>query len=160
MIQAFICAMERIHLGFLNKPLVLLQATFNCLNVNALEPAWTKWPHFANNIVKCILLNEKYYVLILNFTHFVPKGPFNNKAALVQVMAWHSFSAKAITWTNAVLLLNQWRPESLTIYHLVIQQVIHPRNYTHSSHIVLFCLVEVWYRLFFVNEATLKNIGW
>ena len=33
--------------------------------------------------------NEKFCILIQISLKFVPKGPIDNKAALVQVMAWH-----------------------------------------------------------------------
>ena len=40
---------------------------------------------FANDIFKCIFMDEKSIRISLKF---VPKGPIDNKAALVQVMAW------------------------------------------------------------------------
>ena len=43
--------------------------------------------HFADNIFKCIL-NENYWFLIKISLKFVPKGLINNIPALVQVMAW------------------------------------------------------------------------
>ena len=51
----------------------------------------------ADNIFKCIFVNGKFYILIKISLNFVLKGPIDNNAALVQVMAWH----QAITWTNA-----------------------------------------------------------
>ena len=33
-------------------------------------------------------VNEKFYTLIRISVKFVPKGPINNIAALVQIMAW------------------------------------------------------------------------
>ena len=32
--------------------------------------------------------NEKFYILIKISLKFIPKGPIDNKAALVKVMAW------------------------------------------------------------------------
>ena len=43
---------------------------------------------FADDIFKCIFLNEEFCFLIKILLEFVPKGPIDNKAALVQVMAW------------------------------------------------------------------------
>ena len=35
--------------------------------------------HFVNDIFKCILLNEKFCILIPISLKFVPKGPIDNK---------------------------------------------------------------------------------
>ena len=45
--------------------------------------------HFADDIIKCILLNENVWILIKILLKFVPKGPINNITALAQIMAWH-----------------------------------------------------------------------
>ena len=42
----------------------------------------------ADNIFKCIFMNEKFCISIQVSLKFVPQGPINNKSALVQVMAW------------------------------------------------------------------------
>ena len=44
--------------------------------------------HFANNIFKCIFVNEKVCILIKISLNFVPKGPIDNNPALVYTMAW------------------------------------------------------------------------
>ena len=44
--------------------------------------------HFADDIFKCIFLNENVSVAIKISLKFVPKGPINNILALVQIMAW------------------------------------------------------------------------
>ena len=64
---------------------------------------WGVWPillqngcHFPDNIFKCIFLNENVWISIKILLKFVPKGPINNMAALVQIMArW-----QAIIWIN------------------------------------------------------------
>ena len=43
---------------------------------------------FADEIVKCIFVNEKFSISIRIYLEYVPKGPINNKTALVKVMAW------------------------------------------------------------------------
>ena len=47
------------------------------------SPPEQNWHHFADDIFKCIFLNEKCYVLIKISLKFVPKGPIGNKPALV-----------------------------------------------------------------------------
>ena len=44
--------------------------------------------HFTDDNFKCIFMNEKFCISIQISLKFVPKGPINNKTALVQVMAW------------------------------------------------------------------------
>ena len=42
----------------------------------------------ADDIFKCILLNENYIIPIQISLKFVPRSPIDNKSSLVQVMAW------------------------------------------------------------------------
>ena len=42
----------------------------------------------ADDIFKCIFLDEKVFILIQIPIKFVRKGPIDNKWALVQEMAW------------------------------------------------------------------------
>ena len=58
------------------------------LSINTLRPRQNR-RHFADDIFKCIFLNENVWILIKNSLKFVPKGPINNIPALVQIMAWH-----------------------------------------------------------------------
>ena len=44
--------------------------------------------HFADDIFKCIFLNENVWIPIKISLKFVPKGPINDIPALVQIMAW------------------------------------------------------------------------
>ena len=44
--------------------------------------------HFADDIFKCILLNENVWITIKNSLKFVPMVPISNIPALVQIMAW------------------------------------------------------------------------
>ena len=53
--------------------------------------------HFTDDIFKCIFMNEKLCISIRISVKFVPKDLFDNKSALVQVMAWH--------WTGNMPLL-------------------------------------------------------
>ena len=44
--------------------------------------------HFADDIFKCIFLNENDWIPMKISLKFVPQGPINNIPALVQIMAW------------------------------------------------------------------------
>ena len=53
--------------------------------------------HFADDIFKCIFVNENVWISIIISLKFVPKGPINNTAALVQIMAWRRPDAKPLS---------------------------------------------------------------
>ena len=57
------------------------------LVINTLRP-WQNGRHFADDILKCIFLNENVWIPIKISLKFVPKGPINNIPALVEIMAW------------------------------------------------------------------------
>ena len=38
---------------------------------------------FADNVFRCIFMNEKFFILIQISLKFVPKGPIDNEPALV-----------------------------------------------------------------------------
>ena len=64
--------------------------------VNTLRPR-QNGRHFADDILKCIFLNENVWISIEISLKFVPKGPINNITALVQIMAWHRPGDKPIS---------------------------------------------------------------
>ena len=57
------------------------------LYINTLRPR-KNGRHFADDIIKCIFLNENVWIPIKISLKFVPKGRINNIPALVQIMAW------------------------------------------------------------------------
>ena len=61
--------------------------------------------HFADNIFKCIFLNENVWIPIKISLKFVPKGPINNIPAMVQIMAWHRPGNKPLSEPMVVSLL-------------------------------------------------------
>ena len=75
--------------------------------VNSLRPRGNR-RHFADDIFKCISLNENISILIkvsLNMLKFIPKGPINNIPALVQIMAWRRPGDKPLSEPMMVYLL-------------------------------------------------------
>ena len=52
--------------------------------------------NLADDIFRCIFMNEKFCILIEISLKFVPKGPFNNNPALVQLMAWRQIGNKPL----------------------------------------------------------------
>ena len=57
------------------------------MKVNTLRPR-QNGRHFADDIFKCIFLNENVSIAIKISLKFVPKGPISNIPSLVQIMAW------------------------------------------------------------------------
>ena len=55
--------------------------------VNTLRPRQDGC-YFADDVLKCIFLNENVWISLKIPLKFFPKGPINNIPALVQIMAW------------------------------------------------------------------------
>ena len=53
--------------------------------------------HFADDIFKCIFVNEKFCILNGFSRKFVPKSLINNIPALVEIMAWRQSGDKPIS---------------------------------------------------------------
>ena len=74
-----------------------------------MEAALTHWSrdnghHFADDILKCIFLNENVWIPIKISLKFVPKGPINNIPAMVQIMAWRRSGDKPLSEPMVVSL--------------------------------------------------------
>ena len=88
-----------ISVTFVSEALYALCCYFRlCYHINTLRPRQNGW-HFAD-IFKCIFLNEKGCILIKISVIFVPMGPINNIAALVQIMAWRRSGHKPLSEPN------------------------------------------------------------
>ena len=72
--------------------------------VNTLRPR-QNGRHFADDIFKCIFLNENVWIPIKISMKFVPKGPINNIPALVQIMARRRPGDKPLSEPMMVCLL-------------------------------------------------------
>ena len=44
--------------------------------------------YFAEDVLKCIFLNENVWISLTIPPKFVPRGPINNIPALVQIITW------------------------------------------------------------------------
>ena len=62
---------------------------------NTLRPR-QNGPHFADDIFKCIFLNENVWISLTISLKFVPKVWIDNSPALVQIMAWHRSGDKPL----------------------------------------------------------------
>ena len=73
-------------------------------DINTLRPR-QNGRHFADDIFRCIFLNENVWIPMKNSLKFVPKGPINNIPALVQIMAWRRPGDKPLSEPMMVRLL-------------------------------------------------------
>ena len=69
-----------------------------CLShiLNTLRPR-QNGRRFADDIFKCIFLNENVWIPIIISLKFIPKGPINNIPALFQIMAWRRLGDKPLS---------------------------------------------------------------
>ena len=72
--------------------------------VNTLRPRQNGC-HFADDIFKCIFLNENVRISIKISLKFVPKDPINNIPALVQIMTWRRPGDKPLSEPTMASLL-------------------------------------------------------
>ena len=80
-----------------------LRKKFSCHYFNTLRPR-QDGRHFADDIFKCIFLNENVWIPIKISLKFVPKGPINNIPAMVQIMAWRRPGDKPLSEPMVVSL--------------------------------------------------------
>ena len=65
-------------------------------SINTLRPK-QNGRHFADDLFKCIFLNEDVWIPTKNSLTFVPEGPINNIPTLVQIMAWRHSGDKPLS---------------------------------------------------------------
>ena len=87
-----------------NHQQIISQAS--CL-VNTLRPR-QNGTHLADNIFKCIFLNENVWIWIKISLKFVPKGPIDNMQALVQIMAGCQTSDKPLSEPMLTLFADRY----------------------------------------------------
>ena len=68
----------------------------NCIFLNTLRPR-QNGRRFADDLFKCIFLNENVIISIKISLKFVPKRSINNIPTLVQIMAWRRSGDKPLS---------------------------------------------------------------
>ena len=89
--------------------------------------------HFADDIFRCIFVNEKFCILIKISLKFVPKGPIDNNPVLVQNNGLAPKRRQAIIWTNAHPI--HWRVY-VTLVELINKSI--PPLSVYSVHIYIY----------------------
>ena len=107
--------------------------------------------HFADDIFKCIFLNENAWISINISLKFVPNGPINNIPALVQIMAWRRSGDKPFSEPLMVRLLTHicvTRPEWVNLssvrYHY---NGVNFLENTHKRHPLTRPLGLLWVKI-------------
>ena len=65
--------------------------------------------YFADDVFKCIFLNENVWILVRISLKFVPNGPINSIPSLVQIMAWRRPGDKPLFEPMMVCLMTHIR---------------------------------------------------
>ena len=93
-------------------------STHCLLGINILRPK-QNGRNFADNIFKCIFLNENVWIPVKISLKYVPNGPINNIPTLVQIMAWRRSGDKPLSEpmmvglpTHICVTLPQWVPDT------------------------------------------------
>ena len=127
--------------------------------------------HFADDIFKCIFLNEDVWILTRISLKFVCKGPINNIAGLVQIMAWRGLGNKPLSESMMISLLAHIcvaRPRGVNAYFGKCHQrslLLTWINFNHSmSWISNYIHHKVWdeftYPLSNFNGAAVEVWEW
>ena len=101
--------------------------------------------HFADNIFKCIFINEKFCITIQISLKFVPEGPIDNKPPLVLVRAW--------LWTGDKPL-----PEPV----LTVRRCIYTAlggDELNQANMIFWCFIANCSQLVLFNSLALKRCG-
>ena len=113
-------------------------------NISTLRPR-QNGRHFANDIFKCIFLNENVWISIKISLNFVPKDRINNIPALVQIMAWRRPGDKPLSELMMVSLLThicvtrpQWVNDSIWEDDILIQMYLFYHNNLSDNACRLF----------------------
>ena len=104
--------------------------------------------HFADNIFKCIFLNEIIWISIKLSLKFVPEGPMNYIPALVQIMAWCWLDDKPSSESMLVNLLMhicatwpQWVNNcSVRINQLILRSLLQQMLLLSHNFLTIQCL--------------------
>ena len=115
--------------------------------INTLRPR-ENGRHFADDMFKCIFLNENVWIPIEISLKFVPKGSINNNPALFQIMAWRRPGDKPLSEPMLVCLLThicvtrpQWvKSVDNNRWHCSEDRDIKIRYYNSALQPHIFCL--------------------
>ena len=134
------------------------EIAFHQSYLNTLRPR-QNGRHFADDILKCIFLNENVWISIKISLKFVPKGPINNIPSLVQIMAWRRPGDKPLSEPMMVSL-----PTHICVTRLqwvksgsCLRLCIAFKNENIYKHLRIYLLIKVSrYTLQDFNSANIR----
>ena len=95
-----------------------------CVVINQYIEAGTKGRHFADDIFKCIFVNENPWISNKISLKFFPNVPINNIQGVAQIMAWRRSGAKPLSEPIMASLLSHicvTRPQRVNGFHQFMQ---------------------------------------
>ena len=128
----------------------------------------TLWPwqnarHFADDIFKCIFLNEIVWILLQISLKFVPKVRINSNPALVWIMAWRWSGNKPLSEPVVVSLLTHicvtrpqwvktlwpcdtiwWHRSGLTLAQVKVCCLVAPSHYLNQCRLIIKSVTFTW----------------
>ena len=104
------------------------------VHFNILKPKLSEC-HLADDIFKCIFLNENVWIPIKISLKFVPKGLINNIPALVQIMAWRRPGDKPWNETHCENIC----PGNM----IIIRDTRNQENISYSGQYTVRCLFVI-----------------
>ena len=145
----------------------------NCRHgFNTLRPGQTG-RHFADDVSKCIFLNENVWIPIKMSLKFVPKGPINNNPSLVQIMVWRRPGAKPlfepmmgsllthICVTRPQWVKPQWKPQNACVNWFISGQFRDKRE-NRLIFTILTCFLSCftdYEKIMEGNKAIERHVG-
>ena len=126
-------------------------------HINSLRPR-QNGRHFADDIFKCILVNENVRISIKTSLKIVPKGPINIIPAMFQIMAWRRPGDKPLSEAMLVSLPThicvtwpQWVNYGPGVSDIIVSMQCLKQQWLHyaASHNTIHSLA---YKLFFAIQ--------
>ena len=90
--------------------------------------------HFADDIFKCISLNENSWILNKISLKYVPWGLINNMATLVRIMAWRRTGDKSLSEAMLVYCIDAYMRHSASMSYMTLLLLY---RILHRLHIVI-----------------------
>ena len=109
-------------------------------SLNSLRPR-QNGRHFADDVLKCIFLNENVWISLKISLTFAPKGPINNIPALVQIMAWRRPGDKPLSEAMMVSLLTHicvTRPQWVKYSNMEFYVKLHTTSFLYCAYDYLY----------------------
>ena len=153
-------APQQLHISGYYGYYILNTVCLHSAAVNTLGPR-QDGRHFADDIFKCIFLNENIWISTKISMKFVPQGPINNIPALVQIMAWHRPGDKSLSGPMMVRLPTHicvTRPQWVNQRHNDLQEVYYKSCKHYLFHWYTIHVYHIsFYSLAFVASNIYSN---